>query len=172
MRVLIFILFPFFAISQIDDSVFIDLYELQEYETYKVCYKSNKKSYLITGLVVFVEGMLNGVGQDMQYHYAEFKRTFPNANDQFWNPNISWKNKYMDVDGGDYREKFSLSKTALVWTTDGKHLIDTAQRGLVTTALILSYNKRKNWKHYLLDAAALTLIRSAGFHLTYSIIIK
>lgn len=148
------------------------LIEIQPYQTYVECYKTNKKSYLYGAITTFAGGALNGIAEDLQFHYPEFKRTFPNVNDQFWNPQISWKNKYEDWDKGIRAEKFPFSSTALAWTTDGYHLVRTGQRLLFTTSVVLSYDKKKNWKYYLMDAALLTLIRSAGFHLTYSLIIK
>ena len=168
----IFMLVPVIGFSQIDDNIINQLYELQPYSTYNECYKVNKKNYLITGGLVFLGGALNGIAEDMQFHYWEFKRTFPNANPKFWNPTYSWKNKYMDVDGGDYREKFPLSTTALAFTTDGYHLVRTSQRLMFTTSLVMTYDKKKNWKHYLTDMVLYTLVRSIGFHTTYSLIIK
>lgn len=142
------------------------------YSTYKYCLKENKNSYLLVLSTTFLAGMLNGVNQDLQFHYWEFARTFPRANENFWNPAISWKNKHEWRDGVIVGEKFPLSRSLFVFTTDGKHITDTGGRLLTTASIIFSYNKKKNWKHYLLDAAILTVVRNLGFHLTYSLIVK
>ena len=43
---------------------------------------------------MFLAGAFNGVSQDLLFHYNEFETTFPNANSQYWDPEISWANKY------------------------------------------------------------------------------
>ena len=45
-----------------------------------------------------VAGASNGVTEVLRHDYASFERMFPEANDEFWNPNISWKNKYKNMD--------------------------------------------------------------------------
>jgi len=59
---------------------------------------------------------------------------------QFWDRNVSWKNKYRDYDNGDTRAKFFLSKSVLVPATDGFHLSQFAYRaaGLLTLAFAIS----------------------------------
>lgn len=42
-------------------------------------------------------------------------------NEQFWNPKLSWKNKWKQKDGRMI-EKFPFSSTFLVFLTDGFHL--------------------------------------------------
>lgn len=43
-------------------------------------------------------------------------------NQNFWNPSISWKNKWKNGDRNQ-GEKFFGSSTFLVWLTDGWHLL-------------------------------------------------
>ena len=43
---------------------------------------------------MFLAGAFNGVSQDLLFHYNEFETTFPHADPQFWDPEISWVNKY------------------------------------------------------------------------------
>ena len=70
--------------------------------------------------LLFVSGMADGTAETLRVNYSDFKAVFPKANDQYWNPSISWHNKWKN---GDIRqgEKFPLSSTALVFTTDGYH---------------------------------------------------
>lgn len=46
---------------------------------------------------------------------------FSLKNEQFWNPSISWKNKWKEK-AGRMIEKFPFSSTFLVFLTDGFHL--------------------------------------------------
>ena len=84
--------------------------------------KMNMLYVWLVGLLlsVFVMGAAKGVSDCLQFHYgssifSEFK------NQQFWDPEISWKNKYKDWDGGDASAAFPLSKSVLVVLTDGWH---------------------------------------------------
>ena len=47
---------------------------------------------------MFLAGAFNGVSQDLLFHYNEFETTFPNTDPNFWDPEISWKNKYKNGD--------------------------------------------------------------------------
>src|SRR6202007_900159 len=53
------------------------------------------KDYLVIGSSSLVSGMLDGTIESISYHYDNgFKKRFSKANDQFWDPSISWTNKY------------------------------------------------------------------------------
>lgn len=65
-------------------------------------------------------GMFEAVMDKLQFHY--YLSIFKNFKNQlFWNPNISWRNKYKDGNPTE-GEKFFLSKTLLVGFTDAWHL--------------------------------------------------
>lgn len=56
----------------------------------------------------------------LQFHFnGSIFRNFKNQ--QFWNPGISWENKYKS-NTNVFKPKFLFSTTALVWLTDGFHL--------------------------------------------------
>jgi len=62
---------------------------------YSVSAQKKFKDYLIIGSSSFVSGMLDGTIESISYHYDNgFKKRFSKVNDQFWNPAISWTNKY------------------------------------------------------------------------------
>jgi hypothetical protein len=73
------------------------------------------------GFLLFVlAGICEAVMDKLQFHYdiTIFKKF---KNQLFWDPKISWRNKYKNgqpLDG----EKFFLSKTLLVGFTDAWHL--------------------------------------------------
>ena len=162
--------------GNVEAKTYLDMFEADKESyiamTYLDMLEANKNSYIITMTATFLAGAVNGINQDIQYHYSEFERTFPKANPQFWNPAISWENKHEWKDGQIVGSKFPMSRNILAFTTDGKHATDTARRLLTTASIVFSYSKKKNWKHYVLDAIILTAIRNLGFHLTYSLIIK
>lgn len=138
------------------------------------------KEYLVTGSSVFVSGMLDGTIETISYHYETgFKPRFPNINDKFWNPALSWKNKYKDGNPA-LGPKFMGSTTLFVSTTDAYHLLRTTKRTIDGGTLAYYINKtcsekksnRKKWKSIAKDFVILTAIRCAGFHLTYTYIFK
>lgn len=118
---------------------------------------------IIALILAFIAGIANGVHETVHYHYSGFKKRFPKADDLYWNPMISWKNKYKNgnVDEG---RKFFGSTTLLVWTTDAKHLFGTIMRW----SLILSAFMTPHW--YLLPITFVGF--TAGFHLTYTLFFK
>jgi len=73
------------------------------------------------GFILFVfAGIFEAVMDKLQFHYeiSIFKKF---KNQLFWNPTISWRNKYKDGDPTK-GEKFFLSKTLFVGLTDAWHL--------------------------------------------------
>jgi len=95
-------------------------------------------------------GMFKGFMDALRFHYREsFFRKF--KNEQFWNPKISWVNKYNRIlfDEGMKVPKFTGSTTYFVWLTDGFHLLQMIYLNLLflasgvmfTTDFVLIGNK-------------------------------
>ena len=61
-----------------------------------------------------VAGLSEGVMDYLQFRY--------DGESKFWNPELSWVNKWKDRDPRK-GERFFLSSTALVFLTDGWHLM-------------------------------------------------
>lgn len=136
------------------------------------------KEYLIPGSAMFISGFLEGTDEALHYHYATgFKPRFPNANDQYWNPMISWKNKYRnnDVTQG---EKFFGSTDVFVAFTDAHHMLRLARVFTDLAAVTYCANTNKlacdshknryiNWKTVAQDFLVLSAIRTISFHIAY-----
>lgn len=119
---------------------------------------------------MFAAGMINGVNQDLMFHYNEFQNTFPNANPEFWDPSISWRNKYKNGDPSQ-GEAFLGSSTIFVAATDGYHATIAGRNLMITTSICLSPRSR-SWKSILKRTVLYTLTYSVGFELMYDKIIK
>lgn len=78
------------------------------------------KMIYIGFLFFIISGMCEAVMDTLQFHY-ESSYFFKFKNRLFWDPSVSWKNKYKDGDPTN-GERFFLSKTLLVGLTDGWHL--------------------------------------------------
>lgn len=147
-----------------------------------IAQKIKWKDYLVTGSSMFVSGMLDGTIESINYHYESgFKPRFTNANDQFWNPALSWKNKYKNGQSCE-GAKFYGSTNMFVFTTDAYHMLRTSKRAIDASTLVYYINdnrtcktvktKKERLKKSAIDFLVLTTIRCAGFHLTYSVMFK
>ena len=83
--------------------------------------------FIVKVAAIAIAGIANGYMDTLQFHYG--RSIFPQEDTEdeyfgrgygFWNPGVSWKNKYRDYPT-DKRPKFFLSTTLLVMFTDGWH---------------------------------------------------
>jgi len=87
----------------------------------------------------------------------------------FWNPAISWKNKWKNGDPNQ-GERFPGSSTALVFLTDAWHLLQFIMLTCFQLAIALPVIKllRLRWWWALIAIVPLKLAFSAGFTLMFS----
>jgi len=130
---------------------------------------------LLPATSVFIGGLADGINATLLFRYANFQEKHPNANPDFWNPDISWKRKYKDWDNGDKRARFPLSKGPLVGLTDGQHMT----RGFARWGNLIGFSYRgaslgkgRKWYVYVINGAALYTINRIGFELSYNVIYK
>lgn len=147
--------------------VFIENLEVEEY--------SWLKSHAPVLGIFFVSGVVNGLKESSDFHWDAFQKTFPGADPNWWNNDISWENKWIDGDPKN-GERFPGSSTYLSFTTDSYHLLTVTNTSLLCIGsgldvLINLKNGKKELKYFLIDAGANFLIRSAGFHLVYTFIV-
>src|ERR1041385_2663132 len=71
------------------------------------------KNKLITGGLAFTAGAAKGFNETLLFHWDAFHHTFPNANPKWFNPDVSWRNKYKN---GNCEEgpRYPLSTSVLV----------------------------------------------------------
>jgi len=119
---------------------------------------------------MFLAGAFNGVNQDLLFHYHEFQNTFPNADPQFWDPEVSWRNKYENGDPAQ-GEAFLGSNTVFAAFTDGYHATVAARNIMITTSICLS-PKTKGWKPFVKRTLLYSLSYGLGFELVYGKLIK
>jgi hypothetical protein len=128
------------------------------------------KKEILPAVSMFAAGALNGVNQDLLFHYHEFQNTFPNANPEFWDPSISWRNKYQNGDPAQ-GEAFPGSSTIFVAATDGYHATVAGRNLMITTSICLS-PKTKGWKPFVKRTLLYSLSYGLGFELVYGKLIK
>ena len=127
---------------------------------------------LISGGLLFTSGAAKGFNEALQFNYFGFEDIFPKANDQWFYPAFSFKNKYKDGDPAK-GPKFPLSTSVLVMFTDQYHLNNFIQRAALTAAVVIKIGERKKpFRHYLFDVLYYTACYQAGFHAIYNPIAK
>ena len=140
--------------------------QAQEKTTDKLKWKIDKNK-IITGSLVFVGGAAKGFNETLQFNYKIFEKTFPGANKQWFDPKVSWRNKY---EGGnpDNGPKSFLSTSVLVMFTDQYHLNNFIHKSALTSALVIKIGEgKKPFKHYVYDLIWYTVCYQAGFAVTY-----
>lgn len=114
----------------------------------------------------FTAGMAEGYSDVLNFHYYKFQKLHPNANANYWNPSISWVNKYDNVQ--ERTENFPLSTTALVWLTDGWHLSKFVKNCGIFGGLCIPLQRGKKWWWYIKEGAICYGINRIGFNLIYN----
>lgn len=77
--------------------------------------------FVVSGLLI-ISSLGNGVMDTVSFHY---QGSIFSGNEQFWNPKVSWENKYAKGPDGilrPYKPRYWGSTTILSFTTDGWHL--------------------------------------------------
>jgi len=124
-------------------------------------------NHIWTGGLVFLAGAAKGFNETLQFHWKEFRRQFPGAKAQWFNPTLSWKNKYKNGDP-EAGAKFFGSTSVFIMFTDQYHLNNFIIRASWGTALVIKIGEgKKPFKHYLLDFLYYGLCHQAGFAATY-----
>lgn len=139
--------------------------------------KKEKNNLIITGSLMILSGMSDGLNQTLSFNYNNFKKVFPNANDNWWNPKISYLNKYKNSDPTQ-GERFIGSKTFFVFTTDGYHFTRMVSNiSTISSLSIRGYYQFSNIKKPIIifilrDFLFYGLCRGIGFNIAYSLIFK
>jgi hypothetical protein len=107
------------------------------------------KNEIIGYSSVVLAGVSNGFNQAIEHHSYGLGKPFVDISQSF-------KRKYKDYDGGNFKEAYFGSKTFLVWTTDAFHLSNTLEKGFLITGVTFDvwdikfelnkYEKKDRWK--------------------------
>ncbi|HJS55839.1 MAG TPA: hypothetical protein VJ765_14900 [Chitinophagaceae bacterium] len=125
------------------------------------------KNNILAGSLVFIGGATKGFNETLQFNYKIFEKTFPGANNQWFDPKVSWRNKY---EGGnpDNGPKYFLSTSVFVMFTDQYHLNNFIHRAALMSALVIKIGEPKRpFKHYIYDLLFYTACYQAGFAAAY-----
>lgn len=126
-------------------------------------YRYRVKEQLPVLISTFTAGLFEGAMDQLDFHYDK-----PS---QFWNPDLSYLNKYIDRDptkGATWRGRY------MIFTTDGWHLMKFGNHLSLISAIafksIYSIGVKKKWYWYVFEAGTYWLIERVGFQITYKLI--
>lgn len=137
---------------------------------------------VITILVlVAIASICKAVKDTLKFHY--YDSIFLKYNGLYWNPDVSWRNKYkinelgsIEIDNkGKKEERFWLSTTALVFLTDAWHLFSFIEINTSIVAITIpSYiaYKGNNIIEFILIFLVLRGIYALFFNWFYEIILN
>lgn len=104
------------------------------------------KALIFLWVFVILSAVCKSIKDTLQFHF--YNSIFDKCNHQFWNPDVSWKNKYKDGEIGV--PKFWGSTTIFVWLTDAWHLFDMLNTLLLFFACFFTVlSDFKEWAIYL-----------------------
>ena len=110
---------------------------------------------IISAILSIISGMSEGINNTLLFRYKKFKERFPNAEDQYWNPEISWENKN--------NRGSNIFRNMLSFLTDGFHLTKFIQYWtLIGDCLCVA----------LINPLFIPLVwftKTLGFHLTWTL---
>ena len=119
------------------------------------------KPLLLKSTCFFVAGSFEGLREEIDFHYSEFQHTFPNADPQFCNPDISHKNKWKNGDPLQ-GEAFWQSSRLLVAPTDLYHTLNTGRNIFLVTGAVIPLHGKKKWYVYAIEAATFWAAYNTG----------
>ena len=119
-------------------------------------------------LLTFSAGVFEGTAEALKFHYPAVDSKL-SLNDNFWNPSISWRNKYKNNDPLQ-GNAFIGSTTFLVWTTDGYHLTRMMRNICIMTCISIKIGERQRWYEYIFEAIIAYISYQLGFTVSYDII--
>ena len=133
--------------------------------------KEDIKPLIVKSGLLCLSGSFDATAEVVRINYSYFDKVFPGADPQFWDAKQSAGNKWKNGDS-QQGERFFLSSTALVWTTDGYHLMRMMRNCTMVAGLTINIGDKKPFKQYLIEAVIYYFAYTAGFNLTYNLIFK
>lgn len=124
---------------------------------------------IFTLLMLMFAASLNAVMDKLQFHYEKSIFASMESYQQWFNPHLSWRNKYLhgDPKQGD---AFPLSSTALVATTDAWHFAKSLWIDCILLAIIAPFTGRVRlrWWAWLLVFVGAKILYGVVFEVFFA----
>ena len=121
---------------------------------------------MISLILVMLAAICNAVIDVVSFHYA--KSVFSKLNRQWWDPYVSWKNKYVNWDGGKRTEKTIWGIKYPTALTDAWHFFKSTMLTLVILAIVLY----KPFINPFIDFVVIGIGWNVAFNLFYNRIFR
>ena len=143
------------------------------------------KRVILYAVLLFLAGASNGIMDDLQFHYQDtiFSKL---KKERFWNPAISWTNKYAHDKEGKLikplRPKFWGSANFFAFTTDAWHLFKFIHLNALRLLMAFLFvellrwdtgnqdDKRTWWGSIIFTWLLIVFVQQMGFILTYNLL--
>ena len=126
---------------------------------------------VLTSINIFIVGACKGICDTLQFHYGN--SFYSKFNPLWWNPALSWKNKYINADEGNLLPRFPFSTTWFVTFTDAWHTFQFIENLAMVSGIIFfgvayyAYTLKTNVWFYVIAILALLISKQMGFALFY-----
>lgn len=124
----------------------------------------------LTFVLIFLAGLFNSICDNITHHWSTSIFNSPKFNAQWWNPAISWKNKYIDNDPTKGRKYFKILGIKIynnVFFTDAWHMFKMLMLGCFFFAITTAKGYTPIFTWYI-DPILIQLTFVAAFHLFYT----
>lgn len=130
--------------------------------------KTYLKKQIVPASLVFLSGMADGFVETISHNYPKFKAKFPNANDSYFSPAISFNRKYKNGDKAQ-GERFLGSTGPLVFLTDAFHLGRFVDHLFMAEAISFKITQgvKKKWYLYAAEIIGFWAANRLGFYAVY-----
>lgn len=118
-------------------------------------------------LLIAFAGVSEAIMDKVQFHYDKSIFSDPKYKQIFWNPDLSWVNKWKDSSARE--EKFAGSSTIFVFTTDAWHLFKFYRNSALFVGLPLLF---LNPMHIIISMVIARIIYGLSFTLFFDKILK
>jgi len=116
-------------------------------------------------VLALTSGLAWGLHEKISHHWGIFTMRFPKADPVFWNPTLSWRNKYRERDP----EKGIIPIFTYIDFSDAKHIAASlVQVATFAAGAITGYEFSINWKLGAVCFLAVYAFRSIGNRITWT----
>lgn len=125
----------------------------------------------IATLMFFIAGLSEGLMDWLQFRLPHDFSRDDLRNSQYWNPLLSWKNKWHDGDPKN-GEAFCQSSRLFVFLTDGWHMMKFIRNIFIFAAVLVVATCELTIVQALIGVVLCRLMYGVGFAVTYNWIHK
>jgi len=127
-----------------------------------------RNKVILTFLFLSLAAVSNAGMDTLTHHYKNSFAAYYNLSRQFWDPAISWKNKYIEGDPAKQKVKvsllfFSINKPSFL--TDGWHLLKAFMLMFIFLSSVIWIPV--DWRRRILLFSAFAVLWSVVFELSY-----